>query len=49
MTLGDPPERSMSHQPQKETKKKAQHTPKEKKSMKQQKKQAGDTAPFLKH
>jgi len=39
----------MSHQPPKETKKKPQHTPKEKKSIKQQKKHANDTAPFIKH
>lgn len=39
----------MSHQPPKENKKKAQHTPKEKKAIKQQKKQAGQTVPFIKH
>jgi hypothetical protein len=39
----------MSHQPQKENKKKPQHTPKEKKTIKQQKKRANDTAPFIKH
>ena len=38
----------MSHQPPKENKKKAQHTAKEKKSIKQQKKQAGDQVPFIK-
>ena len=32
----------MSHQPPKQSKKKPQHTPKEKKSIKQQKKHAGD-------
>lgn len=39
----------MSHQPPKQVKKKAQHTPKEKKTIKQQKKHASDAAPFLKH
>ena len=39
----------MSHQPPKESKKKPQHTPKEKKSIKQQKKQTGAVAPFIKH
>ena len=39
----------MSHQPPKESKKKAQHTPKEKKAIKQQKKHSGDAAPFIKH
>lgn len=38
----------MSHQPPKESKKKPQHTAKEKKAIKQQKKHASDTAPFLK-
>ena len=38
----------MSHQPPKESKKKAQHTLKEKKAIKQQKKQAGTAAPFVK-
>lgn len=38
----------MSHQPPKQNKKKAQHTPKEKKTIKQQKKQATETAPFIK-
>jgi hypothetical protein len=47
--LGDSPERSMSHQPPKENKKKPQHTPKEKKAIKQQKKHASDAAPFIKH
>ena len=46
--LGDLQERAMSHQPPKESKKKPQQTPKEKKLAKQQKKHAGDTAPFLK-
>jgi hypothetical protein len=40
---------TMSHQPPKESKKKAQHTPKEKKAIKQQKKHVGDAAPFIKH
>ena len=39
----------MSHQPPKQSKKKPQHTPKEKKSIKQQKKQTSGTAPFIKH
>jgi hypothetical protein len=39
----------MSHQLPKEGKKKPQHTPKEKKSIKQQKRHAGDAAPFIKH
>ena len=38
----------MSHQPPKENKKKPQHTPKEKKTIKQQKKLARDTTPFVK-
>jgi hypothetical protein len=38
----------MSHQPPKETKKKAQHTAKEKKAIKQQKKQTGAAVPFIK-
>jgi hypothetical protein len=38
----------MSHQPPKQGKKQSQHTPKEKKAIKQQKKHAGDVAPFLK-
>ena len=46
---GGPQERAMSHQPPKESKKKAQHTSKEKKAIKQQKKQAGTVAPFIKH
>ena len=47
--LGDPQERAMSHQPPKTSKKKPQHTPKEKKTIKQQKKHAADAAPFIKH
>jgi hypothetical protein len=47
--LGDAPERTMSHQPPKQSKKKPQHTPKEKKMLKQQKKHLGDTVPFIKH
>ena len=39
----------MSHQPPKESKKKPQHTPKEKRTIKQQKKHTGDPAPFIKH
>ncbi len=39
----------MSHQPPKQNKKKAQHTSKEKKTIKQQKKHASETAPFIKH
>lgn len=39
---------SQSHRPPKESKKKAQHTLKEKKAIKQQKKQAGDAVPFIK-
>jgi len=42
-------EDTMSHQPPKENKKKAQHTAKEKKAIKQQKKNAGDAVPFIKH
>jgi hypothetical protein len=38
----------MSHQPPKQSKKKAQHTAKEKKTLKQQKKHAGTAVPFLK-
>jgi hypothetical protein len=45
---GDQQEPTMSHQPPKENKKKAQHTAKEKKSIKQQKKHAGDQVPFIK-
>ena len=37
----------MSHQPPKESKKKAQHTAKEKKAIKEQKKHAGDAKPLL--
>jgi hypothetical protein len=37
----------MSHQPPKEQKKKAQHTAKEKKAIKEQKKHAGDAKPLL--
>jgi hypothetical protein len=43
-----PQEGTMSHQPPKENKKKPQHTPKEKKAIKQQKKHANDAAPFIK-
>jgi len=39
----------MSHQPPKQNKKKALHTPKEKKALKEQKKHAADAPPFLKH
>ena len=39
----------MSHQPPKESKKKPQHTAKEKKSIKQQKKHSADQPPFIKH
>ena len=39
----------MSHQPPKQSKKKPQHTPKEKKAIKEQKKQSTVTAPFIKH
>jgi hypothetical protein len=39
----------MSHRPPKEDKKKPQHTPKEKKAIKQQKKRAIDVAAFIKH
>ena len=39
----------MSHQPPKQGKKQSQHTPKEKKAIKQQKKQTTGTAPFIKH
>jgi len=38
----------MSHQPPKQHKKKPQHTAKEKKNIKQQKKHAGDAVPFIK-
>ena len=37
----------MSHQPPKETKKKSQHTAKEKKAIKEQKKHEGDAKPLL--
>lgn len=47
--LGDAQEQTMSHQPPKQSKKKPQHTPKEKKLLKQQKKHQGDTVPFIKH
>jgi hypothetical protein len=39
----------MSHQPPKESKKKAQHTLKEKKAIKQEKKQSGGVAPLIKN
>ena len=39
----------MAHQPPKQSKKKAQHTAKEKRTLKQQKKHASDTPPFIKH
>lgn len=38
----------MSHKPPKESKKKALHTPKEKKAIKEQKKHAGGPVPFIK-
>jgi hypothetical protein len=38
----------MAHQPPKQDKKKAQHTAKQKKSIKQQKKHASDRVPFIK-
>jgi hypothetical protein len=38
----------MSHQPPKQNKKAPQHTAKEKKTLKQQKKHAGDTPAFIK-
>ena len=38
----------MARQPPKQNKKKAQHTAKEKKSIKQQKKHASDQVPFIK-
>ena len=38
----------MSHRPPKEDKKKPQHTPKEKKTLKQQKKRAMGAAPLIK-
>jgi len=46
--FGVPQEGTMSHQPPKESKKKPQHTPKEKKAIKQQKKHTGDVVPFIK-
>ena len=39
----------MSHKPPKEGKKKALQTPKEKKTIKQQKKHAGDATPLIRH
>jgi hypothetical protein len=39
----------MSHRPPKENKKKPQHTPKQKKTIKQQKKRAIDAAPIIKY
>ena len=39
----------MSHQPPKQNKKKPQHTAKEKKVLKQQKKHVGDPTPLIKH
>jgi hypothetical protein len=48
VTGSDQQEQTMSHQPPKQSKKKAQHTAKEKKSIKQQKKHAGNQAPFIK-
>jgi hypothetical protein len=44
-----PLELPMAHQPPKESKKKPQHTAKEKKALKQQKKQAEQLPPFIKH
>jgi hypothetical protein len=38
----------MSHQPPKESKKKPQHTAKDKKSIKKHKKHASDREPFIK-
>ncbi len=38
----------MSHKPPKQGKKKPQHTAKEKKAIKQQKKHENDVAPFIK-
>ena len=46
--LGNQMERAMAHQPPKQSKKKPQHTAKEKKSIKQQKKHANDQVPFIK-
>ena len=48
MSIGDPQEHLMSHQPPKQDKKKPQHTAKENKVIKQQKKHAGDAPPFIK-
>jgi len=39
----------MTHRPPKENKKQPQHTPKEKKAIKEQKKRAMDAAPLVKH
>ena len=39
----------MSHQPPKENKKKPQHTAKEKRANKEQKKRAADAVPLIKH
>jgi hypothetical protein len=49
MLIGVQEERTMAHQPPKQNKKKPQHTAKEKKSIKQQKKHANDAPPFIKH
>jgi hypothetical protein len=46
---GGSPERAMSHRPPKEDMKKPQHTAKEKRAIKQQKKHAGDATPLIKH
>ena len=45
---GGDEESTMSHQPPKQNKKAPQHTAKEKKTLKQQKKHAGDTPAFIK-
>jgi hypothetical protein len=37
----------VSHQPPKQQKKKPQHTPKEKKAIKEQKKHSGDAMPLI--
>jgi hypothetical protein len=37
----------MSHHPPKERRRKPQHTPKQKKAIKLQKRHAGDTVPFI--
>lgn len=42
-------ERPLSHQPPKQNKKKPQHTAKEKRTIKQQKKGAAEAPPFIKH